>query len=125
LGIEVKQAADGIYLSQVKYTTDLLKRAGMLSCKLTITPLSSIGKLSAHEEEVLLPEDATRYRSIIGALQYLMLTHPDISFLVNKVCQYLHSPTTIHWTTVKEDLMLSKAYTQNWSSHPIITVYDD
>jgi hypothetical protein len=108
LGIEVKQAADGICLSPVKYTTDLLKHTGMLSCKLAITPLSSTRKLSAHEGEVLLPEDATRYQSIIGALQYLMLTHPDISFSVNKVCQYLHSPTTIHWTTVKRILCFLK-----------------
>jgi hypothetical protein len=49
LGIEVKQAADGICLSQIKYTTDLLQRVGMLSCKPAITPLSSTGKLSVHE----------------------------------------------------------------------------
>jgi hypothetical protein len=108
LGIEVKQAADGICLSQIKYTMDLLQRTGMLSCKPAITPLSSIGKLSTHEGEVLSPEDATRYRSIVGALQYLTLTRPDISFLVNKVCQYLHSPTTIHWTAVKRILRFLK-----------------
>jgi hypothetical protein len=108
LGIEVKQAADGICLSQVKYTMDLLKRVGMLSCKPAITPLSSTGKLSAHEGEVLSLEDATRYRSIVRALQYLTLTRPDISFSVNKVCQYLHSPTTIHWTTVKRILHFLK-----------------
>jgi hypothetical protein len=108
LGIEVKQAADGICLSQIKYTTDLLQRVGLLSCKPAITPLSSTGKLSAHEGEVLSLEDATRYRSIVGALQYLTLTRPDISFSVNKVCQYLHSPTTIHWTAVKRTLRFLK-----------------
>jgi hypothetical protein len=104
LDIEVTQAANVICLSQLKYTTDLLKCAGMLSCKPTVTPPSSTGKLLAHEGEVLSPEDATRYRSIVGALQYLTLTRPDVSFAVNKVCQYLHSPTTIHWTTVKRIL---------------------
>jgi hypothetical protein len=58
------------------------------------------------EEEVYMrrldvPNDSTQYRSIVGALQYLTLTRPDISFAVNKVCQFLHSPTTIHWTAVK------------------------
>jgi hypothetical protein len=46
----------------------------------------------------------TKYRSMVGALQHLTLTRPDISFSVNKVCQYLHSPTTSHMTTVKRIL---------------------
>jgi hypothetical protein len=108
LGIEVTRAADGICLSQLKYTTDLLKCAGMLSCKPTVTPLSSTGKLLAHEGEVLSPGDATRYRSIVEALQYLTLTRLDVSFVVNKVCQYLHSLITIHWTTVKRILRFLK-----------------
>lgn len=54
------------------------------------------------------PEDTTRYRSIVGALQYLTLTRPDISFVVNKVCQFLHSPTIIHWSVVKRILRYFK-----------------
>ena len=34
-------------------------------------------------------------------MQYLTLTRPDISFAVNKVCQYLHAPTSAHWSIVK------------------------
>lgn len=65
---------------------DLLKRVAMQNSKLVNTPLSSSEKLSIHEGEKLGPEDSTRYRSIVGALQYLTLTRPDISFSVNKVC---------------------------------------
>jgi hypothetical protein len=57
--------------------------------------------------EILSPEDATQYRSIVGALQYLTLIWPDISFLVNKVCQYLHSPS-VHWTAVTRILRFLK-----------------
>ena len=49
-------------------------------------------------------EEGTKYRSVVGALQYLTLTRPDISFSVNKVCQFLHSPTSLHWTAVKRIL---------------------
>lgn len=55
----------------------------------------------AFNGEPLGDSDATRYRSIFGALQYLTLTRPDISFAVNKVCQYFHKPTTLHWTVAK------------------------
>jgi hypothetical protein len=108
LRIEVTKTTDGICLSHSKYATDLLKHAGMLSCKATPTPLSPTGKTSAHEEEILSPEDETRNRSIVGALQYLTLTQPDISVSVNKVCQYLHSPMSIHWTVVKRILRFLK-----------------
>jgi hypothetical protein len=86
LGITVSKIANGICLSQMKYTTDMLKRTDMLSCKPAPTPLLAIVKISVHEGELQSPEDATHYRSIVGALQYLILTQLDISFSVNKVC---------------------------------------
>lgn len=96
LGIEVKKTYDGLLLTQERYTTDILKRVGMLTCKPTNTPISTSEKLSAYEGDPLGIEDATRYRSIVGALQYLTLTRLDISFSVNKVCRFLHAPTTSH-----------------------------
>ena len=96
LGIEVKKNSDGLVLSQGKYAEDIIKRAGMNHNKSVSTPLSTVDKLSATKGEKLEPEDSTRYRSIVGALQYLTLTQPDISFAVNKVCQFLHAPTTLH-----------------------------
>jgi hypothetical protein len=108
LGIEVSHAKEGIYLSQKKYTTDVLQRVGMLSYKPAPTPISCSAKISTHDGDRLGPEGATRYRSIVGALQYLTLTHPDISFVDNEVCQYLHSLTSVHWTTVKRILHFLK-----------------
>lgn len=45
--------------------------------------------------------DTFKYKSMVGGLQYLTLTRPDISFPVNKVCQYLSRPTNAHWEAVK------------------------
>jgi hypothetical protein len=104
LGIEVNKVTDGLVLTQEKYASDLLKRVNMFSCKPVTTPLSTSERLSAFEGARLGPRDATNYRSIVGALQYLTLTRPDIAFLVNKVCQFLHAPTEIHWAAIKRIL---------------------
>jgi hypothetical protein len=101
LGIEVKRNSDGLLLSQQRYATDVVKRANMWHCKPVDTPISATEKLSLTEGEALGEEDSTKYRSIVGALQYLTLTRPDLSFSVNKVCQFLHKPATVHWGAVK------------------------
>jgi hypothetical protein len=111
LGIEVSKARDGIILTQEKYVNDLLTRVGMAQCKPVSSPLSTSEKLSLHEGTALGPKDATNYRSVVGALQYLTLTRPDISFAVNKVCQFLHAPTTVHWAAVKRILRYVKQFT--------------
>jgi histone deacetylase 1/2 len=104
LGIEVKRNADGLILSQEKYARDIIKRTSMSNCKPVNTPLPSTEKISIEDGDSLGSEDSTNYRSVVGALQYLTLTRPDISFAVNRVCQFLHSPTTTHWTAVKRIL---------------------
>jgi hypothetical protein len=73
----------------------------MQGCKSTPTTLSSTEQLSLTSGTPLGSDDSTQYRIIVGGLQYLTLTRPDLSYSVNKVCQYLHAPTTEHWTTVK------------------------
>ena len=112
LGIEVKPTPDGIVLAQKKYIVDLLTRTNMLQAKGVSTPMVTSEKLSRLDGTVLSPGDATQYRSVVGALQYLTLTRPDISFSVNKVCQFLQSPTDVHWTAVKRILRYLKQ-TQN------------
>lgn len=108
LGIEVKRTSTGLVLSQQKYASDILARAGMSNCKSVDTPLPTSEKLSLADGTKLGPSDSTQYRSMVGALQYLTLTRPDLSFSVNKVCQFLHAPTTTHWSAIKRILRYVK-----------------
>lgn len=95
LGIELAYAADGIYLSQKKYITDLLIKAYMLNCKGCGTPMATGAKLQKQAQGHLgqYIEDVTGHRSLVGGLQYLILTRLEISFAVHKLSQYVATPT--------------------------------
>jgi hypothetical protein len=108
LGIEVASNSGGMTLTQQKYARDILRRADMENCKSVPTPLCVTDKLSRHHGNKLGDKDAFVYRSIVGALQYLTLTRPDLSFAVNKVCQFLAQPADIHWEAVKRILRFVK-----------------
>jgi hypothetical protein len=112
LGIEVSKIKEGIVLTQEKYANDILRRAGMTQCKPCTTPMSTSEKLVINKGTLLRPKEATRYRSIVGALQYLTLTRPEICFAVIKVCQYLCAPTECHWAAVKRILRYVKSSTK-------------
>ena len=88
-------------LCQHKYTLDIFTRAGMLTCKPVDTPISA--SKATIMLDPLFP-DATRFRQLVGALQYLTFTRPDICFAVNRVCQFMHAPTESHWAAVKRIL---------------------
>ncbi|XP_048425266.1 uncharacterized protein LOC125470350 [Pyrus x bretschneideri] len=64
-------------------------------------------KLSAYDGEPYNSPDL--YRSVVGALQYLTITRPNLSYAVNQVCQFMHFPKNTHWTAVKRILHYVKA----------------
>ncbi|KAH9649096.1 retrovirus-related pol polyprotein from transposon RE1 [Citrus sinensis] len=110
LGIEVTHAAKGsLHLSQAKYVRDLLTRTNMKNCRESDTPMSTGQKLRRAGNDDNLIVNVTKYRSIIGALQYLVLTRPELAFSVNKLSQFLVAPTEKHWIACKKILRYLKA----------------
>ena len=116
LGLQVTHSDSGLTLSHQKYSQDLLHRAGMLQCKPATTPMSATDKLSALDGDLLSSVDDTEYRSIVGGLLYLLITQPDISFEVNRVCLYLHAPREPHWSVVKR-IMRYVSHTASYGLH--------
>jgi histone deacetylase 1/2 len=84
----------------------------MENCNPTSTPLSATEHLARDAGTLLGADDSFRYRSVVGGLQYLTHTRPDISFAVNKVCQLLSQPTDVHWEAVKRTLRYIKGTLQ-------------
>ena len=70
----------------------------MLDCKPVDTPMDPNVKLVPGQEESL--GDPGRYRRLVGKLNYLTITRPNISFPVSVVCQFLQSPCDSHWDAV-------------------------
>ena len=83
LGIEVAQSNSGVVISQRKYTFDILTDTSMLDCKLVDTLMDMNVKLVPSQGELL--RDPRRYRRLVGKLNYLTITQPDISFPVSVV----------------------------------------
>ncbi|CAL1404046.1 unnamed protein product [Linum trigynum] len=104
LGIEVHRTSSGIVLSQRKFILDLLDRAHMSTANPISTPCTLDIIQQAAQDNSPLFADPSLYRSLVGGLQYLSFTRPDISFAVNHVSQYQHAPTDTHWAAVKRIL---------------------
>lgn len=99
LGVEVIPTPAGLFLSQHKYIRELLERTQMTGAKEVSTSLPTHGSLVLHDGSP--PANATSFRSTIGALQYLSITRPDIAYAVNKLSQFMHQPSQLHWAAAK------------------------
>jgi transposase InsO family protein len=98
LGLEITSSDDGFYLTQAKYTSDLLSRAGLTDHKILDTPIEFNARLTPSSGE-LLP-DPTLYRQLVGSLVYLTVTRPDISYAVHQVSQFVSAPRSTHYAAV-------------------------
>ncbi|KAM2326634.1 hypothetical protein ACFX1X_025835 [Malus domestica] len=104
LGLEVHRSVEGLFLHQTKYLLDLLRKTNMDGAKPCYTPLGST-KLD-HTGPLL--SNPTEYRSIVGGLQYLTWTRPDLSFAVNQICQFMHASRDQHLQAAKRVLCYLK-----------------
>ncbi|KAF5457779.1 hypothetical protein F2P56_021859, partial [Juglans regia] len=86
LGLEVQITPTGTLLHQHKYTQELISLAGLQSGNSVLTPLEVNLKLRQEEGELL--SDPSLYRQLVGSLNYLTITRPDISFAVQQLVGY-------------------------------------
>ena len=80
LGVEVMRNKQGILLSQRKYMLDLLCETGKLGAKPCSTPMTPNVQITTKGD---LFEDPERYRRLVGKLNYLVVTRPDIAYSVS------------------------------------------
>jgi hypothetical protein len=102
LGLEVWQRPNEIFLSQGKYTVEIMQKFRMMYCKSMTTPMTINLKLLSDSSSDLV--DPTMYRQLIGSLMYLVNTKPNICFAVNTLSQYMVEPRHVHWMAAKHML---------------------
>lgn len=102
LGIEATRTEQGLHLMQNKYIQDLLAKMNMQNAKPVSMPLATHPKLTLQSGTPLA--NPTDFRQVVGSLQYLAFTRPDIAYAVNKLSQFMHQPTEDHWQAAKRVL---------------------
>ncbi|GJV01668.1 ribonuclease H-like domain-containing protein [Tanacetum coccineum] len=104
LGISVVCHSTCLFLSQRKYAFQLLERAHMVNCNPSRTLVDKESKLGPDGVPV---QDLTMYRSLVGGLQYLTFTRPDLSYAVQQICLYMHDLLEPHLAALKRILRYS------------------
>ncbi|KAJ0587500.1 putative RNA-directed DNA polymerase [Helianthus annuus] len=102
LGMEVLHHSDGILMTQRKFATDLLKDFNASELPITHTPLPAHLQLKAKEGDAL--SDPLQFRQLVGKLNYLTHTRPDLAFAVQFLSQFMQDPRVPHWTAALHTL---------------------
>ena len=102
-----------ILLPQWKYVIDFLSETKKLGAKPYNTPMTTNVHITKEGD---LFEDPERYKRLVGKLNYLIVTRPDITYSVSVLSQYMSSPTVGHWATVEHIL----CYLKEASRHGIL-----
>jgi hypothetical protein len=102
LGLQVKQLKEGTFISQTKYTHDMLKKFDMVNAKPIKTPMPTNRHLDLNEEGKAV--DIKVYHSMIGSLLYLCTSRPDIMLSVCMCARFQANPKECHLVAVKRIL---------------------
>ncbi|KAF3646735.1 hypothetical protein FXO37_20309 [Capsicum annuum] len=94
-GMEVLKEEQGIILSQRKYTLDLLNEFDVSHLPPAPSPMNPtvkfLGKSTSHMS------DPSLYRHLIGKINYLTHTRPDLCFVVLTLSYYMQQPSLYHY----------------------------
>ncbi|XP_020692166.1 uncharacterized protein LOC110106572 [Dendrobium catenatum] len=102
LGLQAAYTENGIHLNPTSYAQEILSKAAISDCKPVQSPLPS--KLPSAVEDRPLYSRPDFYRQLVGSLQNLTITRPDLQFATNYLCQHMHKPHTIHFQLLKRVL---------------------
>jgi hypothetical protein len=99
LRFQIKQVKEGTFISQTKYTRDILKKFSINNAKIIKTPMGTNGHLDLDLGGTSV--DQNIYRSMIGSLLYLCASRPDIMLSMCMCVRFQTAPKDCHLRAVK------------------------
>lgn len=93
LGLQIQKSKSGLTLSQQSYVMDIINRNNMSLSSPIAIPVDPSSSLIKDGDPF---SDPKLYRQVVGSLQYATITRPYIAYSVNRVFQFMHSPTNRH-----------------------------
>jgi len=106
LGLEVWRNAGRTFVTQGKYVRELLRKFRMDQCNAVSVPMQQ--NLKLHLNDGSNEADGTLYRQLVGSLNYLTTTRPDIAYSVSVLSQFMARPLDSHWQAAKAVLRYLK-----------------
>nr|GEZ07699.1 retrovirus-related Pol polyprotein from transposon TNT 1-94 [Tanacetum cinerariifolium] len=95
LGLQISQSPRGIFINQLKYALESLKKYGFDSCDPMDTPMVEKSKLDKDKEGKAV--DSSHYRGMIGTLFYLTVSRPDLQFAICMCARSKHIDIRYHF----------------------------
>ena len=86
LGLQIMQLKEGTFISQEKFTKDIISKFGMKEAKGIHTPMKTSAHLDLNQEGNSV--DQKEFRSMIGSLFYLCASRPDIMLSISCVLDF-------------------------------------
>ncbi|KAG8641338.1 hypothetical protein MANES_13G140472v8 [Manihot esculenta] len=106
LGLEIEQGVDGIFVSQMKYVIEMLKKFNLDKCKSMAVPFVVNEKLN--KDDGTEPADIALYRCLVGSLIYLTTCKPDLMYSARLLYRFMHSPCQLYFVVDKRVLRYLK-----------------
>ncbi|GJR06215.1 retrovirus-related pol polyprotein from transposon TNT 1-94 [Tanacetum coccineum] len=126
--LQIFQNHRGIFINQLKYALESLKRYGFDSCDPVDTPIVEKSKLDEDKEGKAV--DLSHYCGMIGTLLYLTASRPDLQFAICMCARYQARPTEKHLHAVKRIFRYLKGTVNRGLWYPkdssiVLTVFAD
>ncbi|KAI0504589.1 hypothetical protein KFK09_015541 [Dendrobium nobile] len=97
------------FLSQQSYANSIIQQSNLLKCN----PVANPSNTKQPSDISINPNlaDPSLYMKLTGALQYLTITRPDITYAVNNLSQHMHDPQPNHLLMLKRLIRYIKGTT--------------